>query len=145
MQVLNLRGIGTLRIVGGFLCAPAVPAILMFTTAKVFDPTSSLFGADLLLMLAYLVTIFMGLPTYWFMQKNHMYGLRAYVIVGLVVGIASYLIVLFCLLRVVAFPGLVFKNTIGMSILGMAYGMSACVIFWLIAVKGNQHTTEDQT
>lgn len=78
------------------------------------------------------------------MQKNQMYGLRAYVIVGLVIGVASYLIVLFFLLRLVEFPGLVFKSAVGMSVLGMAYGMSACVIFWLIAVKGNQRTAEDQ-
>ena len=143
MQILNNRTVGMPRLIVGFLFAPMLPALLLCGIEMYFDASKSQFAAAFFAVVAYLAMLIFGIPGYFLMRKYGLNSLAAYLIFGLVIGAMAYAVVLSFLLCTVAFPGLVFMNSIGMALVGMVFGAIACAAFWLIAIKGNQTTPAD--
>ena len=138
MQFLNNRTVGTPRLIAGFMVAPSLPALLLFAIEMYLDTSNSQFVAGFFAFVAYLAMLILGIPGYFLMRKCELNSLGAYLILGLVIGGLSYVVVLSFLLGMVAFPSLVFMNSIGMAPVGMAFGAIACGAFWLIALTGKQ-------
>lgn len=129
---------GFVRLLAGFLIAPAAPAAMMLV-AQVFkigfkDATD---GAFVLLVIGYGSAVVLGIPSYLFLRSRGLNGLGSYLGVGSIIGIAY-----FCLIFVPTYinadskyVGELVKNTIGLGVIGLGGGLIASFVFWCIAVR----------
>jgi hypothetical protein len=144
-QELGEANFSLLRIFVAFLVAPTVPIFIVAGLIKVFDKSSAgslgLSEGILFLGLSYGFSLILGLPTFFIFESKNIYTLKAYLMAGAAIGFFVALTLLALLFFTTQFPMLVLKNNFGIVYVGIIYGITVSLLFWVIAVNNNQSTT----
>lgn len=130
-KIANRRG-QRWRVAIAFLVAPGAPvcAISLFLLARGLK-NEALLTVKVLTIFSYFAALFFGIPTYLALRKRNITSLRSYLVCGFGIGVILYLLTAAYLASKTTFPMLVFRNTIGLSILATGCGVLASLIFWL--------------
>ncbi|MBC3919105.1 hypothetical protein H8L32_16560 [Undibacterium sp. CY18W] len=136
VNVKNKIETSLFRLPIAFLIAPAVPIIFIYVvmvSLKLQYEADSM--AESLGIFAYFFTFFIGAPVYFILHRYKFFSLKAYLTFGALIGGTSYVLVIAFILSKVQYPFLVFKNTIGLSLLAIGCSTIASFSFWLIGIR----------
>ncbi|GKS90700.1 hypothetical protein [Acidovorax sp. SUPP2539] len=132
---------GLLRLLFGFLIAPAVPAVLMFAVqAFVIGYSDAAMGVIIFLIIGYASAVILGIPAYLFLRNRGLVGLEYYLLLGAVIGVAYYVVV-FIPTYLKADSKYVLElisNTVGFGVIGLAGGLIASLVFWFIVIRSRR-------
>lgn len=131
-----------LKLILGFIVAPAVPALIMYLyQIDSIESWELTWIVTVVLVLAYVAAIFLGIPTYLYLRKKSKDSLLSYVLAGVLIGFTLYLIIFF---PTVVFGAIsssmehavtLFINTVGYSVFGVCSGLVSSIVFWGVAIR----------
>ncbi|GKS92851.1 hypothetical protein [Acidovorax sp. SUPP2539] len=132
---------GLLRLLVGFLIAPAMPAALIFSVQAIFiGYENAAAGAFVFLIIGYASALVLGVPIHFFLQSKKLVGLGSYLLLGAIIGIAYYVVV-FIPTYLAADSKYVLdllRNTVGFGLMGLVGGLISSLVFWFIAVRARR-------
>lgn len=130
-----------LRIVLGFLIAPAAPALIVYAAEATRLTFSDAMKAAMAVgLFGYLSALVLGVPAFFLLRWANRTGPLAYLITGALIGLACYA-VLFLPGAIQNWSGnpegafLMIHNTTGFAMLAVVAGSVAAVVLWAIAVR----------
>jgi len=128
-----------MRTILGFLAAPIVPIFFIFLV-QVFTIGYSE-ALTLLLTLTsigYAIAIIFGIPMHVALKYKKIFTMQAYIYFGAILGLIPYAILFVPTYFSSVNEGhffLLFKNTVGFSLLGAGCGMVSSFVFWFFVVR----------
>jgi hypothetical protein len=130
-----------LRVLLGFLIAPAVPALIVYAAeATRLASTDAMKAAMAVGVFGYLSALVLGVPAFFLLRWASRTGPVAYLMTGALIGLACY-IVLFLPGAIQNWQGnpegaaLMIRNTAGFALLAVAAGLVAALVFWAITAR----------
>ncbi|PHV09707.1 hypothetical protein [Chitinimonas sp. BJB300] len=130
-----------LRVVIGFFVSPGVPALFLYLIGLIFYSSwEAAWGPNILAICGYLAAFIIGVPMYFILKRKNISSLKAYLILGALVGFIFYVVFfgLWVLLSWQKFPEhalLILKGSVRSGIIAVVYATVASAIFWLISIK----------
>jgi FtsH-binding integral membrane protein len=135
--------LSTLRVVIGFLVSPAVPALGLYLINLCFvSRQEALLAGGILATLGYAAAVVVGMPAYLIMRKRSAASLRAYLMVGGLIGLLFYFL-FFGVWGLVSYQSApahaiaLMRNSGAAGLTAIGYASIASGIFWLIAIRNN--------
>jgi hypothetical protein len=131
----------TVRVILGFLIAPAIPALLVFLVQIFFVPRwEATWAATTIALLGYLAALALGALAFLVMRQKDATDWIQVVFVGAALGLVCYILLiipgLLQNLKIDANSSwLLLKNTVGLAIVGLLSGGLAGLAFWLIVIR----------
>jgi hypothetical protein len=130
-----------LRLLLGFLVAPGIPVFILYRINLQLVPRADAeFGAVIYLLLAYIATLIVGLPTCFLARRLRVSSLRGFTLLGALAGLAFHAIVLLSIAPPLSLPETERLVSISRSAAPGAIAAATCAavtgaLFWLIAIR----------
>jgi hypothetical protein len=130
-----------LRVCFGFLIAPGAPALAFYSINLIHvSRQEALLGAMILGIPAYVAAMAFGIPGHVFLCRRGSPGLFAYLRLGTLAGLLSYLLI-FAIWGMAVYPSApehalaLLRNSVATGFVAVAYAAIASWLFWTIAIR----------